>query len=442
MQVLIASRNSLPAVPHNLHLPLLRELWLGSNRLGEMQAWPWLPSLQVVRLEDNQLSRLAPMQARRRGREVPPGQKVSLLPPIKCDDPPLFPWPLQQGFPQLQALDLSFNRLASLEVTLAALAPLATLHQLRLNDNPLQAAVAEGRWGEWADENQLQISYREAVLHALPQLQELDSQPVGEAQRQQHKQAAVRQRPPVRPVPAGTEQALSRHEWQAQTTLWLLAHPSTAELVQQAEAQQQALAGAAEQQAAEGEPPPVPGAEDLAAVLAGLRRAAAAGPTPSQLHPGAASAATGSSQTPLQQAQQLYLLLAGGPAAAQNLLLLNPAIFQERLTQLHAAATRIQAAWRCCAARHLRQHLSAERQARRQTAAAGYIQAAWRGWACRECRHRWVQARLAGWRQEWGEAQRQLLEHQRCYAATRIQAGQGRLHGGGVGCLHALRHAL
>lgn len=63
VQVLVASRNRVTALPSSLHLPFLRELWLGVNRLSAVAAWPWLPSLQLLQLEDNQLAQLAPMQA-------------------------------------------------------------------------------------------------------------------------------------------------------------------------------------------------------------------------------------------------------------------------------------------------------------------------------------------------------------------------------------------
>lgn len=67
LQVLVASHNSLVSLPPSLHLPWLRELWLGGNQLaagpGNGTRWPWLPSLQCLHLEDNQLASLTPMQA-------------------------------------------------------------------------------------------------------------------------------------------------------------------------------------------------------------------------------------------------------------------------------------------------------------------------------------------------------------------------------------------
>ena len=64
LQVLVASRNRVTSLPPCLHLPFLRELWLGGNRLSSVAGWPWLPSLQLLQLEDNQLAQLALMQAR------------------------------------------------------------------------------------------------------------------------------------------------------------------------------------------------------------------------------------------------------------------------------------------------------------------------------------------------------------------------------------------
>lgn len=65
LQVLVAGRNRLATLP-SLHLPFLRELWLGSNRLSSIAAWPWLPSLRLLQLEGNQLAQVAPMQASQR----------------------------------------------------------------------------------------------------------------------------------------------------------------------------------------------------------------------------------------------------------------------------------------------------------------------------------------------------------------------------------------
>lgn len=60
----MASDNRLDALPPALHLPFLRQLWLGGNRLAGVPAWPWLPSLRELQLQDNQLELLAPVQAR------------------------------------------------------------------------------------------------------------------------------------------------------------------------------------------------------------------------------------------------------------------------------------------------------------------------------------------------------------------------------------------
>lgn len=67
LQVLAASHNCITALPPTLHLPWLSELWLGGNQLAGAPGaprWPWLPSLQLLHLEDNQLASRAPMQAR------------------------------------------------------------------------------------------------------------------------------------------------------------------------------------------------------------------------------------------------------------------------------------------------------------------------------------------------------------------------------------------
>jgi len=46
-----------------MHLPFLRELHVGANRLAGIPAWPWLPSLTELHLQDNQLTQLACMEA-------------------------------------------------------------------------------------------------------------------------------------------------------------------------------------------------------------------------------------------------------------------------------------------------------------------------------------------------------------------------------------------
>lgn len=330
-----------------------------------------------------------------------------------------------QGFPFLQAVDLSFNRLSSLAGALRALAPLAgTLARLRLNDNILAPAAGAGEQAG---------GYQAAVLRALPLLRELDSQPTGAAGAQQLQcaLAAVQQCPAVRPA---AWQAADE-KWDAHTVLWLLGDSGVAQEVQRVRAQQQALEAAAELQAGASSAPAAAGAEALAAALAGLQRAAAAGDAP--------PVATACS--PLQQAQARYLLLAGDLSASQGLLLLEPAAYQRRLAALAAAATCIQASWRRCAARRLVQRLATERRARVQAAAAACIQAAWRGWVCRQRSHCWVGARLEAWRAEWREAQCQLLELQRWCAATCVQVGalgEGGWERAGGGVLRYATHVL
>ena len=71
-------------------------------RLTQLPALPWLPHLEALHLQDNELTALAPLH----------------------------------GLPSLRLLNLSFNRLEELRV-LGALLPLTALRSLQLNDNPV-----------------------------------------------------------------------------------------------------------------------------------------------------------------------------------------------------------------------------------------------------------------------------------------------------------------
>lgn len=348
-------------------------------------------------------------------------------------------------------LDLSFNALPSLHAVLSSLAPLGGpaggLQQLRLNDNPLSNAAQQqaGVWQGHAGRHQLAdaagpAGYRRAVRQALPQLRELDSQPIDEAERQQHLQAAARRSgaaagAAARPGAAAVGKDADA-ERQGRTALWLLIQPCALELLEEAEAQQQALAAASFDSQLDGRPAAAPGARKLATALAALEQAAACAPSTGQQHGGfgahpaarrgAGSQAPAQPQLLLRRSQQLYLLLARGETgAAEELLWLSPGYYQAQLCRLLSAATCIQAAWRRRRAIRLRQRLSAEQRVRRFASAATLIQAAWRGWLCRRRHHAHIQVRLLAWRQEWQEAQRLVAEHHRSGAAVRIQVRRG-----------------
>lgn len=355
--------------------------------------------------------------------------------------------PASQDFPSLRILDLSFNALPSLRAALASLAPLGGLtgglQQLRLNDNPLSSGAQQP-----GEPRQVHVGghdpagaaawakYRQGILQVLPRLRELDSQPISDAERQQHLQAAAK-----RGIGAAAGGAVlpaadavgdgAGTDRQARTVLWLLTQPSALELMQQSDAQQQALATASFLSRLSGQPAAAPGSKGTAAALAALEQAAACGSSTGQQGGSATKAAAlnGASgsvaaqpQQLLRRSQQLYLLLARDETgAAEDLLWLNPEHYRELLGRLHNAATRIQAAWRRLRAIRLRQRLAAEQHASRQAAAAACVQAAWRGWVCRQRTYAAVQDRLLEWRRQWREAQQLVAEHQRSCAAVLIQ---------------------
>lgn len=343
--------------------------------------------------------------------------------------------PPQQGFPSLRVLDISSNALPSLDAARHSLAPLGgsdgCLEQLRLSSNPLAAGRrGERNGGQVPADEAAPAGYLRAVLRTLPHLQELDRQVVSEEERPQLVQVAARcvAAVPRRAARAGMVGAGANRE--AQTVLWLLSQAGALALLEQSEAQQQALAAARLFSQAAGQPP-APGAEGMAAALAALQGVAASGLPPSQQHgsemppagPSCWSEMQPGRPSLLRQVQQLYLLLARDEAGvAQDLLLLNPEPYQRLLARLHGAATCIQAAWRCFRAVRLRRHLAAQQRACKEAAAAARVQAAWRGWVCRHRSHRHVQARLLAWRHAWREAQHLLVEHERGCAAVRLQA--------------------
>lgn len=120
------SKNGLTSVPQ-IHLPLLRSLWISCNRIQEVQAVPFLPCLQQLFATDNQMSQCIHLDA----------------------------------LPNLRVLDLSFNEFGTL-ASLDFLGPLRRVGILNLTENP----VAQ------------KSCYREKLLSNLPWLQELDNTPL------------------------------------------------------------------------------------------------------------------------------------------------------------------------------------------------------------------------------------------------------------------------
>ncbi|KAK9843064.1 hypothetical protein WJX74_006452 [Apatococcus lobatus] len=103
LQNLAADGNMLEAFPSQQHLPtaLLVSLSLKANRISVLPSLPWLPHLQELNLQDNEVICVQPM--------------------LSCA--------------QLTALDLSFNAIADLD-SIAAISPCTRLRSLSLNDNP------------------------------------------------------------------------------------------------------------------------------------------------------------------------------------------------------------------------------------------------------------------------------------------------------------------
>eukprot|EP00250_Pteridium_aquilinum_P007617 c17288_g1_i2 orf=559-3783(+) len=131
---LVASRNRLEELPTHDGSVFLRELWLNGNSIRCFSCTAWLPNLQRLYLQDNEIDTLMPI------------------------------W----GFPALEVLDLSFNKISQVQ-QLQQLGCFSNLRSLQLNDNP----VAE------------LPNYTVRILEAIPWLIELDNEPLTEYSRVQ-----------------------------------------------------------------------------------------------------------------------------------------------------------------------------------------------------------------------------------------------------------------
>ncbi|CAK0884496.1 unnamed protein product, partial [Prorocentrum cordatum] len=126
--------NRIGALP-KFRLPLLTDLWLDGNSLEALGPLGFLPSLERLQANNNQIRALAS--------------------PIAAS-------------PLLQALQLAFNQLGPSEPPRAV--PLhPRLRHLQLNDNPVASELME--------------AYRPWALRLAPQLEELDNEPVTEGER-------------------------------------------------------------------------------------------------------------------------------------------------------------------------------------------------------------------------------------------------------------------
>ncbi|KAH7289031.1 hypothetical protein KP509_31G054900 [Ceratopteris richardii] len=130
----VASRNQLEDLPTHHGNVFLRELWLNGNSIKCFSCTAWLPNLQRLYLQDNEIDTLAPI------------------------------W----GMPALEVLDLSFNKISQLH-QLHQLGCFFNLRSLQLNDNP----IAESS------------DYLVKVLEAVPWLVELDNEPLTDLPRLQ-----------------------------------------------------------------------------------------------------------------------------------------------------------------------------------------------------------------------------------------------------------------
>ncbi|CAN0546054.1 unnamed protein product, partial [Ectocarpus sp. 8 AP-2014] len=113
LSTLILSQNLLREPPSPLCLPLLNELWLKTSTHGEHgrtydDATVWLPSLEVLHLQDNALETL--------------GGRFSLA-----------------GCPLLRSFDASFNQLRATDEIALSLEACSGLEEVRLHDNPASA---------------------------------------------------------------------------------------------------------------------------------------------------------------------------------------------------------------------------------------------------------------------------------------------------------------
>ncbi|KAI5072692.1 hypothetical protein GOP47_0012798 [Adiantum capillus-veneris] len=131
---LVASRNRLEDLPTHDGSVFLRELWLNGNSIRCFACAAWLPNLQRLYLQDNEIDTLMPI----------------------C------------GFPSLEVLDLSFNKISEVH-QLQQLGCFSNLRSLQLNDNPA---------AELPD-------YTVKVLEAVPWLVELDNEPLTDFSRLQ-----------------------------------------------------------------------------------------------------------------------------------------------------------------------------------------------------------------------------------------------------------------
>jgi hypothetical protein len=333
-----------------------------------------------------------------------------------------------QGFASLHTLDLSRNRLASLPDLLTALAPLrGCLKQLSVSDNPLsqqhdshqQVPTAAG--GQ--HQHHQQSGCRGSLLAALPLLQQLDSQPVTEAEQQQRRlAAAARWRLSLALSRSSCIAEQSSMDWDVLTLLWMLHQPGVAVMSEQSGRQQHAINALAAHQHPQGK---MQCSLSLPAALAGVQHAAslgACGVSEQPRRPDSSCNSISHDDSRLPHLHEQYqFLAAAGPAAAQDVQLINAAHYQRLYSRLQAAATAIQAAWRHYTACAQARRLTERQQASREQAAAAGIQAAWRGWVCRMKGSSWVQDRLASWRHQRREAQQLALCHQQHLAAARMQ---------------------
>ena len=126
LQTLILSRNKLTEPPCPLHLPLLKALWLNGNQIEKLSLW--LPSLAAGRLKSNDPERCSFQLF------LPSLQKLFLQDnQLKRLDRHVF-----SCCPLLQELDLSFNALHSVSDISYAIRQIGeSLKIIHIQDNPL-----------------------------------------------------------------------------------------------------------------------------------------------------------------------------------------------------------------------------------------------------------------------------------------------------------------
>jgi Leucine-rich repeat (LRR) protein len=125
LTTLVLSQNSLKSVPQNLHLPLLRCLWLSGNQLTNFDPWKpytssyvrhfpmYLPLLEKVYLQDNKICTLT-------------------------ED-------VMQLLPSLVFMDISFNEICRVE-DISAISFCRQLKSLQIQDNPLTLTLDPTLW--------------------------------------------------------------------------------------------------------------------------------------------------------------------------------------------------------------------------------------------------------------------------------------------------------